>query len=727
MFWLCYLQDNHENIIHIIYEQKNDKIHINKGKGSANYFFSFKNRTATGLSQLGQLRLQSMNHDLHGSARCATASETALAPVDFGNLTRRESTASVNTGNPGYLHDYYTYENLSKSQPEIRLVMLAPGKDRNAPVLCNLVKTDWKKRLKFEALSYTWGDENETRNITINGRHFQVTVNLFTALLHLRFPSVHRTLWIDAVCINQHDDKEKSDQLSFIREIYAGATSVLVWLGLSDADIDTTMAYFAESDRAGGISKKQANDESQRYYIPRNEHERAKFLPGLEKLLKRSWFTRVWVVQELLVARRAPMVGCGDVWVSWENFKQASWVVGIHGAFNTHYLPNTHDPLLIEFGFLCLAIEKKGREEDFERIIVATSDRECKDPRDRIFAILGLASRQIQRSISPDYELSTRSVFQLAMFATLKSHKDLEFLHVAVTVQSEDGLGVPSWCVDFTRVGWLRLLEQRGKWPLRSHKENACKGIRRYKLEHNLPMGHLLLEGAMVGTVNYVKTLMCGREFQRHISERMGDEANNIMVDETKKFIAEVRECSPAAYSALSSRLGDSNAKKLLQSGVVWNTLVRGASLRDLDDCWRNAKVEPPKDYSLHEMIANNDSAAPWAAPTSVQDDLFTSTTLTPLQFCLLRSFMGIVRLTTGHDFITTDTGYIARSDPGVRVGDLLCLLFGCWSPAVLRPCGVKESGEQLYELIAFTYTHDAMKGEFLKSRNFKRQNIVLK
>jgi heterokaryon incompatibility protein (HET) len=64
-----------------------------------------------------------------------------------------------------------------------------------------------------------------------------VTENLYDTLFHLRLPSQPQTLWIDAVCINQEDDLEKSYLVRQLRDIYYGASGVLIWLGRWDEDI----------------------------------------------------------------------------------------------------------------------------------------------------------------------------------------------------------------------------------------------------------------------------------------------------------------------------------------------------------------------------------------------------------------------------------------------------------------------------------------------------------
>jgi hypothetical protein len=100
---------------------------------------------------------------------------------------------------------------------------------------------------EYEAVSYTWGDDPHTERISIDGLQFQVTPNLASALKAFRRDESSgkhpRTLWVDAVCINQNDIQEKNQQVAQMQEIYAGAKEVLVWLSPSNPHLDTGILF----------------------------------------------------------------------------------------------------------------------------------------------------------------------------------------------------------------------------------------------------------------------------------------------------------------------------------------------------------------------------------------------------------------------------------------------------------------------------------------------------
>ncbi|KAI0459249.1 heterokaryon incompatibility protein-domain-containing protein [Xylaria acuta] len=119
---------------------------------------------------------------------------------------------------------------LSNNQTHIRLLELLPGR-RDEPVKCSLAEVALNEVPSYEALSYVWGDPNDTVIVLINNTIFYITKNLHLALLRIRDPKSNRTLWIDSICIEQTDLIEKKHQIALMGDIYRQATSVILWLG----------------------------------------------------------------------------------------------------------------------------------------------------------------------------------------------------------------------------------------------------------------------------------------------------------------------------------------------------------------------------------------------------------------------------------------------------------------------------------------------------------------
>ncbi|KAJ9647155.1 hypothetical protein H2199_002141 [Coniosporium tulheliwenetii] len=149
------------------------------------------------------------------------------------------------TGRP-----YKLYNKLDHDKAEIRILTIHPSWRLAAPRECTLSKASLSDKPVYGALSYVWGDPSVTTPIIVNGVEVQVTTNLDSALRHIcqeRFPLI---LWVDAICINQEDLAERSQQVQLMGKIYSQAEGVMVWLGEAAEKSDLALAKIEEWTRA---------------------------------------------------------------------------------------------------------------------------------------------------------------------------------------------------------------------------------------------------------------------------------------------------------------------------------------------------------------------------------------------------------------------------------------------------------------------------------------------
>jgi hypothetical protein len=177
----------------------------------------------------------------------------------------------------------YQYSALLPRPQSIRLLRLLPSEDENAPIQCQLFDYSLEKARRgthpYDALSYVWGNTNETRPIFIGEYHLLITLNLYKALAHLRYDSIERVIWVDAICINQGERKEKEQQIQFMAKIYGQASRVVVWLGEAADNSDHALEEILV---AGAKNSKN----------PADKEVTGK---AVLALLQRPWFRRVWV------------------------------------------------------------------------------------------------------------------------------------------------------------------------------------------------------------------------------------------------------------------------------------------------------------------------------------------------------------------------------------------------------------------------------------------------
>lgn len=148
----------------------------------------------------------------------------------------------------------------------------------------------------YEAVSYAWGTEDAIHTITIGGYRHSIRPNLFQCLQQLSSTLHHsrRRLWIDALCIDQFDNRERARQVALMRGIFANADSTIAWLGCESQD-DAGLAHHLIF----------ARDQSRNFSgsIPKSDSS-LKARELLTKLFERRWFQRRWVIQEVAASRK---------------------------------------------------------------------------------------------------------------------------------------------------------------------------------------------------------------------------------------------------------------------------------------------------------------------------------------------------------------------------------------------------------------------------------------
>jgi hypothetical protein len=128
----------------------------------------------------------------------------------------------------------YNYDTLPGPQ-SIRLLTIHPAENITDSIKCSIETVDLvSEKDKYDAISYSWGMDDGSGDaflLTLDDKPFYITQNLWDGLRRIRRCKEPVRIWIDAVCINQNDDAEKSVQVLMMADIYAGAENVHVWLG----------------------------------------------------------------------------------------------------------------------------------------------------------------------------------------------------------------------------------------------------------------------------------------------------------------------------------------------------------------------------------------------------------------------------------------------------------------------------------------------------------------
>ncbi|KAI1778833.1 heterokaryon incompatibility protein-domain-containing protein [Hypoxylon cercidicola] len=268
-----------------------------------------------------------------------------LVPEGYEGMAGQSHPQLQRFDDPGLIKlDEYKYNKLPKDKKRIRLLQVEPAASNVSQITCRLIDADYDKdyhiltkplgldseerkldgkynaildnRIKYEALSWCWGEESEDYAITIKQgeKSFykrRIKKDLALALKYLRKSDKIRTLWIDSICINQQDDSERNHQVQMMSRIYTRAEQVCIWLGESNEQSNVAIKFIKEEVMELNNIDSICSD-----------NKYAHKWQALMMLMQRPWFSRRWMVQEISLARKAKIY-CGPDKISWSDFAVA--------------------------------------------------------------------------------------------------------------------------------------------------------------------------------------------------------------------------------------------------------------------------------------------------------------------------------------------------------------------------------------------------------------------
>ncbi|KAI4598995.1 hypothetical protein KJ359_002411 [Pestalotiopsis sp. 9143b] len=306
----------------------------------------------------------------------------------------------------------FRYEPLSDVH-SFRLLRLLGGE--GGDVECELFQTTTVyNRLPYEAVSYCWGPAEVRSAIIIDGRPLVVRQSLITLLKDLRHSNTqkHRLLWIDAICIDQQNKVEQGHQVQQMRDLYALARHVIFWVGETTPDATFLMkalhkfnrtvkpAGWHQSDTIRDTWEEVLRDLKKDPFIldaPGRLHE------AFREFLRRPWFRRAWIIQEVANARRGS-VQCGKRFVTCRTFVHAHALLG---GKTTQQSRNILDAMPTHWRTSSWWSE----ERDLFSVLQKFRDSESTLSSDKIYALRGLCSfREDASFFSVDYQQPVQHV-----------------------------------------------------------------------------------------------------------------------------------------------------------------------------------------------------------------------------------------------------------------------------------------------------------------------------
>ncbi|KAF4487803.1 HET-domain containing protein [Fusarium agapanthi] len=358
----------------------------------------------------------------------------------------------------------YLYQELG-TEASFRIAELLPGDD-NDPIECRVHPASWSDTSipEYEAISYVRGDLNQKANIICHGRRLKVTQNLYNALHHFRQRDKSRYLWADAICIDQSHVSERNAQVKQMRKIYENAKTVLIWLGPDTPENDAETAInsirlISEFLRQKlDISTNGLSTRGNVYHEVAHQNRSPIPLPNeikaitkdmwkaLAWLYSHSYFTRVWVIQEIN-ANQSRLVHCGHSTIEWDQVELVAGYIIMEPAFSKAY------------GFTdtkcwwaaTATTERLRKPKNWLYMLYLASNFASTDPRDMIYGLHGLMSiTRGSKLLYPDYDKSTVEVYMDAVAAAFVDMQNTDVLLYA------PGTDHPSWVPRWDRAMLFR-------------------------------------------------------------------------------------------------------------------------------------------------------------------------------------------------------------------------------------------------------------------------------
>ncbi|KAF1847250.1 uncharacterized protein K460DRAFT_55871 [Cucurbitaria berberidis CBS 394.84] len=607
----------------------------------------------------------------------------------------------------------YRYEPLTPKTPAIRLLDVLPSKP--GELCCQLNEVFLDQNPKFTTVSYCWGATKRTIPTTFlceNGKHAQlnITPNLQSFLLQfiINHPD-HGTrpmLWVDAASINQDDNEERSAQVAMMQDIYHKAERVIAWLGEGTLQSDAGMAFIpqlvAAEQRAkmldGTLSSISTWRRLRMLGLPKegNDDKYEAFV----SLFKREWFSRVWIIQEVAMAKEVQLT-CGSQSASWDDFVKAYFFMNTLNLIMPD--PAGSTPSLIRVHGVILSRESRvlHHTRDLLGILLRSRSSLATDPRDKIFALLGLATNTGPDAMNfrADYTLDVQQVYTDLVLAIIGFEQNLDILGVPRKANTSPPETWPSWVPDWSTWDTTSMLNCRERHASYAANDEIlvrnAAGDTRAAPQVSSDKRLLGLEGNVFDEVTNVGAIY---------------ESDDKLLDFNVWLIAFFKfwkDCTKALLhwesisEARSGKLYPPTGETMLDA--YWQTItggwqVGGHELSSSTYVKWDSYHRPAA--SLRRLVGRS------IATTSAYGWLTVGLCVCKQMYRPIPELGFDFTLATNRRFIRSKKGFMGLVPAETRSGDKIALFKGGGSPLIIRAHG------ENWELVGDSYVHGMMNAE---------------
>ncbi|RYC88455.1 hypothetical protein BFJ63_vAg8673 [Fusarium oxysporum f. sp. narcissi] len=588
----------------------------------------------------------------------------------------------------------------------------------------------------------------DTVDIAINNKRFPIGANLHAALLGLHKYLNGRPIWTDAVCINQENPDEKTVQVARMDEIYSAAEKVFIWLGRKHTERTAAMSIlkawpaFPEDPNNADIQfhGKKYTTAKAFFDATSTGSELISWL-SLLQIVTESWWSRVWTVQEFILAKQYAFYYNGEEVPASELKKAMDWTYFVASHLSPKMVPHwvTFQPSMFD-------LKRSAAKLHLLDVTMLGATRMAGDPRDKVWAFLGITDPATlgQTTLKPDYSNRNMSDFYLDIAQRLingdagllvlslvnhplpresykftsskpignrlldryKAKKRFPSKKPDWAPLEEDifddalqpdwsgkGVGYPSWVP--------KMASAVATEPLFLKEMKAQKARGRPLYDHSWRVFH---------AASSVKSdySLSGNGRTLSVSAHVLDRITKIAPlprkkEEEKAFYKSLRSWYPGR-----ARLADIAYPPQPSTAVpeaLWRTL--------LTNIWLTSHPAPDacSDHFANYLARISDSAS------EANHDLRCQNKTDPQEgdiFAIAVDDAGAERV-----LFVTDKGYLGLGPARTEVGDVVSLIAGTHIPFVLR------KGAPGWILVGETYVHGVIYGELAQKVDFKKIEIV--
>ncbi|CZR57859.1 uncharacterized protein PAC_07748 [Phialocephala subalpina] len=604
----------------------------------------------------------------------------------------------------------------------------------------------------FYALSYVWGQPAKSHEILIDGQPIAITENLYSGLRAIQKSSPNDILvWADALCINQDDFEERSAQILLMREIYHSAYAVRIWLGPSSPDATRCLEFVdkitgssaqmgdaqnTEDDaveeafesvwqgaaealgnsmfrigqsfaEVGDIISPAAKDEVAELLLSPDENyslhqdsieDISNWRPSDRRLRKvkhegdfdeisnlmarifiqHDWFTRMWVVQEVGAADTVEMQ-VGSVAMGWRYI--------VRTIYYLHFVRN-------------IPIENIERKRQSLRDLV----RECRyrkatDPRDKVYSLLGLMGDRMNEYLKPDYTKSVGEAYSNTTRHFITQARSIDpICGWQKSTKTNLDWCLPSWVPDYS------LDQNLASSPLTptDGRESlfAASGFDR-RSEYLLSTDMKTSEWRSLKTIGILIDSIAIISPGPSMSPRLDDAVN-----EWHTTLLSAGEILDGLTEEVQRALGNIS---IILSGYNQPSQDPSSSPKMIgyDPTVRHVYLDAYVNTIISGRISSRERASKKDIAEIMRGSPCDPSTCTPQEFSA-KVLSAIQAGMLGRRLAITKSGHIGAVPETARIGDLICVLYGCSVPVVLRSSTEGES----YKFAGECYLYGFMDAE---------------